>query len=141
MFLGEHRHALDAKGRVIFPVRLREALGAQVVIQKGIDPCVHVLPPGEWDRLVERVTALPTSTNPSARRFARFFFSQAESQSIDKQGRLSIPAAFREYAGLEREVVIVGAGTRVEIWDAGRWETHRSDSESSVEDFASELEI
>lgn len=140
MFLGEHRHALDAKGRVIFPVRLREALGAQVVLQKGIDPCLYVLPPEEWERQVERVSTLPT-TKPEARRYARFFFSQAQSERIDRQGRLTVPQAFRSYAGLEREVVIVGAGTRVEIWDAERWEQHRSQSEAEVEDFAKELEI
>ena len=140
MFLGEHRHALDAKGRVIFPVRLREALGAQVVLQKGIDPCLYVLPPEEWERQVERVGALPT-TKPEARRYARFFFSQAQSERIDRQGRLTVPQAFRSYAGLERDVVIVGAGTRVEIWDAERWEQHRSQSEAEVTDFAKELEI
>lgn len=140
MFLGEHRHALDAKGRVIFPVRLRESLGAQVVLQKGIDPCLYVLPPEEWERQVERVKALPT-TKPEARRYARFFFSQAQAERIDRQGRLTVPQAFRVYAGLERDVVIVGAGARVEIWDAERWEQHRSQSEAEVEDFAKELEI
>ncbi|MGH2760514.1 MAG: division/cell wall cluster transcriptional repressor MraZ [Actinomycetota bacterium] len=140
MFLGEHRHALDDKGRVIFPVRLREALGAQVVLQKGIDPCLYVLPPEEWDRLVAKVTSLPT-THPNARRFSRFFFSQAQSERIDRQGRLTIPPAFREYAGLQRDVVIVGAGARVEIWDAPRWDGHRSETEAGVEDFAKDLEI
>lgn len=140
MFLGEHRHALDAKGRVIFPVRLRETLGAQVVLQKGIDACLYVFPPDEWERQVERVSSLPT-TRPDARRYARFFFSQAQSERIDRQGRLTIPASFRDYAGLEREVVIVGAGSRVEIWDAGRWEQHRTETEAGVEGFASELEI
>lgn len=140
MFLGEHRHALDTKGRVIFPVRLREELGAQVVLQKGIDPCLYVLPPEEWERQVERVKALPT-TKPEARRYARFFFSQAQSERIDRQGRLTVPQAFRTYAGLERDVVIVGVGSRVEIWDADRWEQHRSQSEAEVTDFAGELEI
>jgi MraZ protein len=89
---------------------------------------------------VERVSALPT-TKPEARRYARFFFSQAQSERIDRQGRLTVPQAFRSYAGLERDVVIVGAGTRVEIWDADRWEQHRSQSEAEVVDFAKELEI
>ncbi len=140
MFLGEHRHALDAKGRVIFPVRLRESLGAQVVLQKGIDACLYVFPPEEWERQVERVSSLPT-TRPEARRYARFFFSQAQSERIDRQGRLTIPASFRDYAGLEREVAIVGVGSRVEIWDAARWEQHRTETEAGVEGFASELEI
>lgn len=140
MFLGEHRHALDAKGRVIFPVRLRETLGAQVVLQKGIDACLYVFPPDEWERQVERVSSLPT-TRPDARRYARFFFSQAQSERIDRQGRLTIPQAFREYAGLTRDVVVVGAGPRVEIWDADRWSTHRAEAESQVEEFTSELGI
>jgi MraZ protein len=140
LFLGEHRHALDDKGRIVFPVRLREALGAQVVLQKGIDPCLYVLPPEEWDRLVAKVSSLPT-TRPDARRFSRFFFSQAQSERIDRQGRLTIPAPFREYAGLQRDVVIVGAGARVEIWDASRWDGHRSETEAGVEDFAKDLEI
>jgi MraZ protein len=140
LFLGEHRHALDAKGRVIFPVRLRESLGAQVVLQKGIDPCLYVFPPEEWERQVGRVSSLPT-TRPEARRYARFFFSQAESQRIDRQGRLTIPPSFRGYASLEHDVVIVGAGSRVEIWDAARWEQHRTETEAGVEDFTKELEI
>jgi MraZ protein len=140
LFLGEHRHGLDDKGRVIFPAKLRDGLGAQVVLQKGIDPCVYILPPEEWERQVARVAELPT-TNPQARRYARFFFSQAQSERIDRQGRLTVPQAFRAYAGLEKEVVVVGAGTRVEIWDSERWDSHREQAESSVEEIASELGI
>lgn len=140
MFTGEHRHALDDKGRVVFPVRMRDELGAQVVLQKGIDPCLYVIPPEEWDRLVQRVTALPT-TDPRARRYARFFFSQATSERIDKQGRLTVPQAYRAYAGLERDVYVVGAGTRVEIWDAGRWDQQLAEAETGVPDFAAELGI
>jgi MraZ protein len=140
LFLGEHRHGLDDKGRVIFPARMRDGLGGQVVLQKGIDPCVYVFPPEEWERQVANVTQLPT-TKPEARRYARFFFSQAQSERIDKQGRLTVPQSFRSYAGLEREVVIVGAGPRVEIWDAGQWESQRAEAESNVEEFSSELGI
>jgi MraZ protein len=140
LFLGEHRHALDDKGRLIFPARMREDLGAQIVLQKGIDPCVYVFPPDEWERQVQNVASLPT-TKPEARRYARFFFSQAQSERIDRQGRLTIPPAFRDYAGLTRDVVVAGAGTRVEIWDAGRWESQRAEAEANVEDFTSELGI
>lgn len=140
LFVGEHHHSLDAKGRVIFPVRMRDELGAQVVIQKGIDRCLYVHPPQAWDEQVRKVTSLPT-TNPAARRYARFFFSQASSEQLDRQGRLTIPQAFREYAGLDREVVIVGAGPRVEIWDRAAWDEHRREAESDVEQFASELDI
>ena len=140
LFLGEHRHALDDKGRVIFPARMRDELGAQVVLQKGIESCVYVFPPEEWEREVEKVSSLPT-TNPQARRYRRFFFSQAQSERIDRQGRLTIPQGFRDYAALTKDVVIAGVGQRIEIWDAGAWDAQRSESEDTVEDFASELGI
>jgi MraZ protein len=140
LFLGEHRHALDDKGRVIFPARMRDELGPHVVLQKGIESCVYVFPTDAWQAEVERVNSLP-STHPQARRYRRFFFSQAEDQRIDKQGRLTIPQAFREYAGLTRDVVVAGVGARVEIWDADRWDTQRAESEDTVEDFTSELGI
>jgi MraZ protein len=140
LFLGEHRHGVDAKGRVIFPVRMRSDLGAQVVLQKGIEPCLYVLPPEEWERQVQRVTALPT-TNPEARRYARHFFSQASAERIDAQGRLTVPQNFRDYAGIDREVVIVGAGGRVEIWDAARWDAQRDAVESNLEDLTRDLGV
>lgn len=140
MFLGEHRHALDEKGRVIFPARMRDELGAQVVLQKGIEKCVVVFPPEEWEREVAKVNSLPT-TKPEARRYRRFFFSQAQSERIDKQGRLTIPQSFREYAGLSRDVVVAGAGPRVEIWDASAWDAESTDSDAGVGGFASELGI
>jgi len=140
LFLGEHHHALDAKGRLIFPVRLRTELGAQVVLQKGIERCLYVYPPDEWDRQVEAVRSLPT-TDPNARRYTRFFFSQASSESLDKQGRLTIPQGFRDYAGLQRDVVIAGNGPRVEIWDAGAWDAQRDEVESNVDDFSRQLGI
>jgi MraZ protein len=119
---------------------MREDLGAQVTLQKGIDPCVYVFPPDEWERQVANVASLPT-TKPEARRYARFFFSQAQTERVDRQGRLTVPASFREYAGLSRDVVVVGAGQRVEIWDATRWEQHLGEAEQGVEEFTSELGI
>ena len=140
MFLGEHYHSLDAKGRVIFPARMRDELGAQVVLQKGIERCLYVIPPDEWARRVADVQRLPT-TNPNARRYARFFFSQAQSEQLDKQGRLTVPQAFRDYAGLTREVVIVGSGAQVEIWDRGTWEQSKQEVEDQLPGFTEELGI
>lgn len=140
MFLGENRHALDEKGRVIFPARMRDELGATVVVQKGVGPFITVSPLDEWEREVERVNSLPT-TKPEARRYRRYFFSQAQSERIDRQGRLTIPQSYREYAGLGRDVVIAGVGSKVEIWDANAWDAHQRDSESTVEDFSAELGI
>lgn len=140
MFVGEHHHALDAKGRLIFPSKMRDDLGPQVVLQKGIDRCLHVIPPDEWTVRVEKVRGLAT-TNPNARDYARFFFSQASREQIDRQGRLTIPPSFREYAGLEREVAIVGNGAHVEIWDRAAWERHRGEAEVSMPDITRELGI
>lgn len=140
MFLGEHRHSLDDKGRVIFPAKLRDDLGAQVVLQKGIEACVYVLPPEEWDREVAKVNQLP-QTDPKARRYRRFFFSQATAERVDKQGRMTIPANLREYAGLNKDVVIAGSGARVEIWDAAAWDTHNAELEEGMEELSSELGI
>lgn len=139
-FVGEHNHSLDAKGRVIFPVRMREELGTQVFLQKGIERCVYVYPPAEWERRVADVTNLPT-TNPDARRYARFFFSQASRESIDSQGRLTIPQAFRDYAALDREVVVVGAGNHIELWDREAWERQVADVEAAIPEFTQQLGI
>jgi MraZ protein len=140
LFLGEHRHALDDKGRIIFPARLRDELGSQVVLQKGLEACVVVFPPAEWEKEVEKVTSLPT-TKPEARRYRRFFFSQAQSERVDKQGRMTIPQSFRSYAGLTRDVVIAGIGPRVEIWDASQWDAQSQAADENVETDASDLGI
>jgi MraZ protein len=140
-FVGEHVHTLDAKGRLIFPVRMRDQLGPQVTLQKGIERCVYVYPPDEWERRVRDVNEKLPMTDPNARRFARFFFSQASREQVDRQGRLTIPPAFREYAGLEREVVVVGNGPRAEIWDRAAWEQHRAEAEASIEEIAAKLGI
>ena len=139
-FLGEHRHALDDKGRIIFPSRMRDDLGAQVVVKKGIEACVEIFTPEAWEREVERVSSL-RRTDPKARRYARFVFSQAQSERIDKQGRLTIPQSFREYAGLSKDVVVAGVGSNVEIWDATTWDAQLAESERNVEDFSAELGI
>lgn len=140
MFLGEHRHSLDAKGRVIFPTRYRDELGTQVVVQKGLERCLFVYPQAEWEQVEAKVKGLPT-TNPKARRYARFFFSQASQERVDAQGRLTIPQPFRGYADLDSQVVIVGAGARLEIWDQASWDEQMSDAESHVDEFAEQLGI
>lgn len=138
--MGEHAHSLDSKGRVIFPARMREDLGPQVVLQKGIERCVYVYPPDEWERRVAQVTTLP-QTDPNARNYVRFFFSQASREQVDRQGRLTVPQAFREYASLDREVVVVGMGPRVEIWDRTTWESTKAEMESGVSEFSQRLTI
>ena len=116
MFFGEYEHTIDAKGRVIIPARLREALGEQFMITKGLDGCLFVYPMDQWRAFEEKLQALPLN-QPSARAFARFFFSGAMEGELDKQGRVMVPPNLREYGKLSKDIVIAGAGTRLEIWD------------------------
>ena len=120
---GEFRHTIDAKGRLFIPARLREALGARFTVTRGLDGCLALYPAAAWERLEERIRALPMSR---ARDLQRFFFSSAFDAELDKQGRILLPAGLRRYAALEREAVIIGAADRAEIWDAVRWEDYNA---------------
>ncbi|MFT8888480.1 division/cell wall cluster transcriptional repressor MraZ [Ethanoligenens sp.] len=120
MLIGEYQHNIDAKGRVFMPARLREDLGERFILCKGLDNCLFVYSATEWSALEARIRALPLS---KGRQLQRFFFSGACDVEADKQGRIVLPANLRTYAGLERDVMIIGASTRVEIWDSKRWET------------------
>lgn len=116
MFFGEYEHTIDAKGRVIIPSKLRESLGEQFMITKGLDGCLFLYPMDQWAEFEEKLQALPLN-QPSARAFARFFFSGAMEGELDKQGRVMLPANLREYGKLSKDVIIAGAGTRLELWD------------------------
>lgn len=118
MLIGEYAHTIDAKGRVFIPARLREDLGEHFILSKGLDNCLFVYSEAEWGALEARIRALPLS---KARQLQRFFFSGASDVEADKQGRIVLPQNLRAYAGLERDATIIGASTRVEIWDAARW--------------------
>ena len=118
MLIGEYQHSIDAKGRINFPAKLREELGAQFVITKGLDNCLFVYRMEEWRTLEEKTRSLPTS---KARQIQRFLFAGAALAEPDKQGRVLIPQKLREYAGLGEDVTVVGVSTRAEIWDTARW--------------------
>ncbi len=118
MLLGEYQHSLDAKGRVNFPARLREDLGERFIVTKGLDGCLFVYSYEEWKALENKIRALPLS---KSRGLQRFFFAGAVELEPDKQGRILIPANLREYAGIEKDVMIIGASTRAEIWDLASW--------------------
>ena len=119
MLIGEYRHSLDPKGRVNFPAKLREDLGDSFIICKGLDNCLYVYRMSEWDKLVEKTSALPSS---KARTIQRFFFASAVCCEPDKQGRVLIPQTLRDYAGLTGEIAVSGVSTRAEIWDSARWD-------------------
>ena len=121
MLIGEYEHSLDAKGRLIMPAKLRDDIGEKFIITKGLDGCLFAFSIEEWKNFEAKLRALPIS-NKDARAFSRFFFAGAIDCEIDKQGRFLISGNLREFAGLEKEVVLVGVASRVEIWSKARWE-------------------
>ena len=120
MLIGEYQHTLDPKGRVNFPARLRESLGSTFIITKGLDNCLYVYSREEWKVLEDKIRALPMS---KSRNLQRFFFAGAAEAEPDKQGRVLIPAHLREYAGLTKDVTVIGASVRAEIWDSERYQS------------------
>ena len=140
MFLEEFVHVLDEKGRLTIPAKFRAGLSDGLVITRGIDRCLVVYPLEEWNRLAERVSALPM-TNRSARAFRRLVFAGAHhaTPDKDKQGRVLIPPRLREYANLEGEVVIAGLNTHIEIWNPEAWaqeREHIEEDEDAVDEWA-----
>ncbi|MBO5292711.1 MAG: division/cell wall cluster transcriptional repressor MraZ [Lachnospiraceae bacterium] len=121
MFMGEYNHTVDAKGRLIIPSKFRESLGETFVVTKGMDGCLFVYDNQEWKLFEEKLKTLPL-TNKEARKFVRFFLAGAAEVEVDKQGRILLPLGLREYAGLEKDVVLIGVGGRVEIWSRERYE-------------------
>lgn len=137
MLIGEFEHSLDAKGRLIMPAKLREAIGDKFVVTKGLDGCLFAFSLTEWANFEEKLKSLPLS-NRNSREFTRFFLSGATECEIDKQGRFLIPTNLRESANLQKEVVIIGVGTRIEIWDKEKWNSY-NDENISVEDIAENM--
>ena len=123
MFMGEYEHALDSKGRLFIPAKLRENLGERFIITRGLDQCLFVYPLSEWSILQEKLKELPLNKSDS-RAFVRFFFSGATECELDKQGRVLVPSYLRSYANVEREAAILGISNRVEIWDLATWQEY-----------------
>ena len=125
MFMGEFNHTIDTKGRLIVPSKFRELLGDEFVVTKGLDGCLFVYPADEW-KIIEDKFREVSQFSKEARKFARFFFAGAASCEVDKQGRVLLPAVLREFAGLEKEVVLAGVLNHIEIWSKDRWENAAS---------------
>ena len=121
MFMGEYSHSIDTKGRLIIPSRFRESLGDAFVVTKGLDGCLFVYPNEEWAKIEETFRNVPLTTK-DARKFSRFFFAGAAICEVDKQGRILLPQILREFADLQKEVVLVGVLGRIEIWNRQRWQ-------------------
>lgn len=138
MFLGEYQHSLDAKGRITIPSKFREQLGDKFVATKGLDNCIFLYPMEEWRTIEEKLRSLPF-TRADVRSFARFFFAGASELEIDRQGRTLIPVNLREYAVIDKELIIIGVGSRIEIWSADKWGQYTLNAESSYEEIAENL--
>ncbi len=138
MFLGEFQHLVDPKGRVILPSKFRSSLDKGLFITKGLERCLFVYSSAEWKKIEKKVRSLPM-TKKSARAFQRNFLSSAIDAIVDKQGRVSIPQYLRKYAKLKKDVVVIGVGTRVEIWDRTEWTKYQRETELEYSEAAEEL--
>lgn len=138
MFMGEFQHSVDAKGRLIVPAKLREGLGDRFIATKGLENCLFVFPQKEWEAFGEKLRSLPLASS-AARAFTRLFFAGATDCEVDPQGRILLPANLREYAEIERDVMIVGVSSRVEIWSKPKWEEYCQKAEESFEETAEKL--
>lgn len=140
MLRGQYSHNIDPKGRLIIPAKFRDDLGEHFVITKGMENCLYVYPEAEWNAFEEKLNALPTTTNKTARKFAQFYQSSAADGELDKQGRTLVPSVLRDFAMLEKEVVFIGMGKHAEIWDKARWDAKNAEVEADIEDIAAEME-
>lgn len=138
MLLGEYNHNLDTKGRVSVPSKFREDLGESFIVTKGLDNCLFAYSKKEWETFETKLKSLPM-TNTNARNFIRFFFSGATECEIDKLGRINIPSVLREYAGLKKDITIIGVSTRIEIWDKEKWNNYTSPENMDVDEIASQM--
>ncbi|WP_225744337.1 division/cell wall cluster transcriptional repressor MraZ [Marinilactibacillus sp. Marseille-P9653] len=138
MLLGEFKHNIDAKGRLIVPAKFREDLGEYFIVTRGLDGCLFGYPQKEWEALEQKLKLLPLAKKES-RAFTRFLYSAATECTLDKQGRINIPQTLRDHAKLEKSCFVIGVSDRIEIWSEEKWVAFSAEAESSFEDIAEEM--
>ena len=138
MFLGTHLPRLDDKGRLFLPAKFRAGLAEGLVITRGQDRCLYVWPTEEFARIADAMRVAPT-TSGDARAHVRMLTSGASDEVPDRQGRITIPSLLREYAGLDRDCAVIGAGARVEIWDSARWARYVQEHEEGYSEQSEEV--
>ncbi|MFP7760286.1 division/cell wall cluster transcriptional repressor MraZ [Marisediminicola sp. LYQ134] len=138
MFLGTYTPRLDEKGRVILPAKFRDELESGVVITRGQEHCLYVFSRRDFEEIHTRIRQAPV-TSKQARDYLRVFLSGANDQVPDKQNRVTVPSSLRSYAGLDRDLTVIGAGNRAEIWDSAAWETYYAEQEASFADTTEEV--
>jgi len=138
VFLGTHTPRLDEKGRLFLPAKYREELAHGIVLTKGQERCLYVFPVSEFGRITEALRTAPV-TAKAVRDYSRVFFASASDEVPDRQGRITIPPGLRVYAALQRDCVVIGANTRLEIWDATSWTTYLDQQEDAFSDASEEV--
>ena len=132
MFTGEYHHSIDTKGRLIVPAKLRESLGDRFFIVKGVDKCLNLYTNEEWEKFVAKLRKLPEG-NVNARKLVRFYLSSAFEVEVDKQGRILIPTTHRDYAKIDKEVVLSGEDNKVGVWSVENWDAISIDNEEATD--------
>ena len=138
MFMGEYKHSIDAKGRIILPADFREELTDNFVITKGLDNCLFLYTAEEWDKLSTKLRQLPLA-KAEARAFVRFFFAGARQAECDRQRRFVVPANLRARAKLQKDVVLIGISNRIEVWSKAEWDRYNEEITPSVSSIAETL--
>lgn len=138
MFMGEYHHSIDDKGRLIIPAKFRSELGNKFIITRGIENCLFAYPEKRWEEIVHKLESLPF-TKKDARNFTRFFLSGATVAEFDKQGRVNITSPLINYAGIEKECIIIGTGDRLEIWSEDAWNNFFNSASINMSDIAENL--
>lgn len=137
MFMGEYHHNIDTKGRIVIPNKVRDDLGENFIVTRGLDGCLFVYPKKEWDNVINKYKEIPDTKNK--RQFMRIFLSGATVCEYDKQGRINIPKPLVEYAKLTKDCIIIGVDEKLEIWSKDCWDKFISDNEESLSDIADDL--
>ena len=138
MLMGEYHHNLDDKGRIIIPSKLRDELGDNIIVTRGLEDCLFIYSESEWNKVVSKLKTLPF-TKKDARSFTRMFLSGASPVDFDKQGRIKISIPLIEYASLVKECIIIGVNDRLEIWSKEKWNSFMTDSQENLSDLADHL--
>lgn len=138
MFMGTYNNSIDAKNRLIVPSKHRDQLGGRCVLTRGMDKCLYIYSMAEWEKQMDKIEALPES-DPKVRAFIRHFCANAVDCEFDKQGRIVIPAELKEYAGIDKELVTMGAMRKIEVWSKEVWDSPDNENKMDSEEFAESL--
>lgn len=138
MLTGEYSHSLDSKGRIIIPSKMRNEIGDNIIITRGLDGCLFGYSNENWQNIIKELNTL-SFTKKDARNFIRFFTSGAITLEFDKQGRINIPSYLLDYASLKEDVIIIGVINRIEIWSKDKWESFMKENVESLSDISENL--